>query len=129
MTGQDAVRQAIERANQQFMHAFSRGDMGALGRLYTDDAHLMPPGMPAMRGRDAIQQFWQGAAQMGIHRVDLRTDAVQSAGDMAWEIGQATLHITSESGQETTDVAKYVVVWTQHGGGWKLAVDIWNSNA
>ena len=129
MSGHDALQQAIERANQQFMEAFGRGDMAGLARLYTEDAHLMPPGMPAMRGRAAIQQFWQGAAQLGIHAVELRTDEVQPAGETACEIGQAVLHIRSEDGQETTDTAKYVVVWAHQGGGWKLAVDIWNSNA
>ncbi len=129
MSSHDVVRQAIERGNQQFMEAFGRGDMAGVARLYTEDARLMPPGMPAMQGRAAIQQFWQGAAQMGIHGVDLRTEEVQSTGDTAWEIGQATLHIRSESGQETTDTAKYVVVWAHQGGSWTLAVDIWNSNA
>ena len=29
----------------------------------------------------------------------------------------------------TTDVGKYVVVWKNDAGTWKLHIDIWNTNA
>ncbi|MFQ5962049.1 MAG: YybH family protein, partial [Candidatus Methylomirabilales bacterium] len=50
--------------------------------------------------------------------------------DLAYEMGAYTLTIQPEGGQAQTDTGKYVVVWTrQADGSWKLAVDIWNSNA
>jgi len=123
------VRQEIERRVGEFVAAFNRGDMAALAGLYTEDAKLLPPDSAMMTGRSAIQQFWQGARDMGVREVDLRVQEVEQGGDLASEIGLATLMIQPEGGQATTDTVKYVVVWKrQRGGPWQLAVDIWNGN-
>jgi hypothetical protein len=37
--------------------------------------------------------------------------------------------IRPEGGEETTDTAKYVVVWKRDAGGGRWAIDIWNANA
>ena len=43
-------------------------------------------------------------------------------GDHAYEIGRARL--TLGGGQQAG--VKYVVIWKQEDGRWKLLVDIWN---
>jgi ketosteroid isomerase-like protein len=40
-----------------------RGDFGALDRVYTRDARILPPGSPMITGRAAIADFWRGAAE------------------------------------------------------------------
>ena len=58
---------------------------------------------------------------------ELKTLDVETGGDkMAREIGRYVL--TIQQGSETTNIAgKYVVIWKQEHGEWKLDVDIWNS--
>jgi ketosteroid isomerase-like protein len=90
---------------------------------------VLPPGGPAVSGRDGIRQFWQGAMGMGVREVELRTEHAEAAGDLAYEIGSATLLMRPEGGAETTDTVKYVVVWKRREGDpWQLVVDIWNGN-
>jgi ketosteroid isomerase-like protein len=82
-----------------------------------------------VRGRQAIEQFWQSIMGMGVREVDLQTQDVEAGDDLAYEIGAATLKFQSGSGPLTTDTVKYVVVWKRRAGGpWQLAADIWNSN-
>jgi uncharacterized protein (TIGR02246 family) len=129
MTGAGSVRQEIEQRNQEFVAAFNRGDAAGVAAGYAEDAKVLPPGGAMVSGRQAIQQFWQGVMGMGVREVDLQTQEAQANGDLAYEIGSATLKIQPEGGSATTDTVKYVVVWKrQPGGTWQLAVDIWNNN-
>ena len=69
-----------------------------------------------------------GSFQVDLYKAgELKTLDVETGGDkMAREIGRYVL--TIQQGSETTNIAgKYVVIWKQENGEWKLDVDIWNS--
>ena len=129
VAGQE-IRQEIEARNREFVAAFNRGDAAGVAAAYTEDARLLPPGGEPLSGRQAIQQFWQGVMGMGVRGVELHTEHAESVGDLAYEVGSATLKIQPEGGSATTDTVKYVVVWKRRAGGpWQIAVDTWNSNS
>lgn len=124
-----AIRQAIDAANQNFMNAFQRGDAAGVAACYTSDARLLPPNGPPLNGTAAIAAFWQGAMELGIKAAKLETVELETRGDLAVEVGQYTLTIQPAPDTTVTDVGKYVVVWKNDGGRWKLHIDIWNTNA
>jgi uncharacterized protein (TIGR02246 family) len=123
------VRAAVEAANKQFIAAFNKGDAAAVAAMYSADARLLPPNGPMGEGRQAVQQFWQGAIGAGLKLVSLETLHVESQGNLAFEVGRYTLTAPKTGGGTTTDTGKYVVVWEREGDKWKLAADIWNSDA
>ena len=123
------VRNAIEAANQKFIEAFNRGDTAAIAAMYSSDAKVLPPNSQTVEGRQNIQSFWQSLITMGAKLGQLETIKVESRGDIAYEVGKYTLSIQPAGGQAVTDTGKYVVVWKRQGGGWRLAADIWNTNA
>lgn len=129
MTGATLEKQEVTRLDQEFAAAFTRGDMATVASLYTEDALVMPPGSEAIRGRQAIEQFWRAAKeQMGIQTLSLHPQEVVASEDLAYEIGTATLQVATPQGP-TTDTAKYLVAWRrQMDGAWRLAADIWNNN-
>ncbi len=127
--GGGGVRTAIETANKQFIAALNRGDAAAVAAMYSADARLLPPNGRMSEGRQAVQQFWQGAIGAGVKLVSLETLHVKSQGNLAFEVGRFTLTVPAAGGATTTDTGKYVVVWEREGGKWKLATDIWNSDA
>ena len=61
-----SVKDQIRRCNDAFEDAFTRQDSAGIAKLYTDDALLLPPGAAEMKGLKAIEQFWQGAMQLGV---------------------------------------------------------------
>ena len=96
--------------------------------MYTADAIALPPDHAMIRGNQAIGQFWQATHASGVQHVVLTTHAVDQSGDLAAEVGTATLTVQSEGQAPTTTAVKYVVVWQrQQDGAWKLHRDIWNS--
>src|SRR5687767_8538463 len=104
------ARADIDRVNQQFVEAFNRGDAAGAVAVYTEDATILPPGAPRVTGRAGIAQFWQAVLDSGVRAVALQTNDLEVSGELAREIGTATLTIRPEGGAEQTMTAKFVVV-------------------
>jgi uncharacterized protein (TIGR02246 family) len=119
------ARVVIEAITRQFEAALQRKDATALSQMYTDDALLMPPGSQEVRGREEIRQAWEGILQLGIASARLQMADLMVAGDLLIETGRATVF---GAGGAELDEGKYLVVWKQDGGTWKLHRDIWNSS-
>jgi uncharacterized protein (TIGR02246 family) len=124
----DAVRNAILAANEEFMAAFERGDAAGIAAMYTTDGKLLPPNSPMLRGTQAIRTFWQGAKEAGGKTTKLETLEVETRDDLAIEVGRYTLTLQPKSGGSVTDKGKYLVVWKNDHGAWKLQIDIWNTD-
>jgi ketosteroid isomerase-like protein len=104
-----------------------RGDFGALERVYTRGARILPPGAPTVTGLPAIADFWRGAAAaLGVEGIKLHTVSLDVSGDRAQEVGRAELTV---KGGGAPVALKYVVLWKREGGGWRWDVDIWNSDS
>jgi uncharacterized protein (TIGR02246 family) len=119
------VRDAIAAANENFMAAVKKGDAAALAALYTENGQVLPPNSDFVTGKDAIQAFWQAILDMGIKEAKLEIVEVEGHGDTAIEVSKYTLH--GEGGQEL-DQGKYIVIWKQEEGQWKLHRDIFNTS-
>ena len=125
MTTDSAIHSAIRSADDNFEATFGRGDAEGMANLYTDDGQLMPTGSDTITGKPGIKAFWQGAMDMGIKNAKLDIVEVEQHGQTANEIGQYTL---SGADGQVLDKGKYVVIWRNDAGTWKLHRDIWNSS-
>lgn len=102
-----------------------KGDFGALSRVYTRGARLMPPGAPMVTGIPGIAGYWKGAAAaLGVTRVKLHTVELTVTGDTAQELGR--VEIFTRSGGDAPLRSKYVVLWKREDGAWKWDVDCFN---
>ena len=119
------IRQGIAVSIAQFMAAFSRGDAAGAAAVYTEDGQVLPPNGASISGRPAIQSLWQGAMDTGVQAVRLETVEVEGDGPTAYEVGTYTLQ---GMGGQVLDMGKYMVIWKQEAGQWKLHRDIWNSS-
>jgi uncharacterized protein (TIGR02246 family) len=119
------IRDAIAAAVEKFMAAFSRGDAAGCAALYTEQGQLLPPNSDVITGKQAIQTFWQNAMHMGITAAKLETAEVEGHGNTTNEVGT---YILQGAGGQVLDMGKYVVIWKQEAGQWKLHRDIWNSS-
>jgi len=121
-------RAAIEKVIVAFEHATAAKDAATIANMYAEDATLMPPGAPPIKGRAAIQAFWQGFLNAGASDVKLRIVDVGSSGDLAYEIGAFEANLPGPGGI-TRGSGKYVVVWKrQPDGDIKMFADIFNAN-
>ena len=119
------IQETIVAANAKFMEAFNNGDAAGVAASYTEDGQLLPGNSDFVTGTQAIQNFWQGVMDMGIKSGKLETIEVGGIGKIAYEVGKYTLFA---EGDQMLDQGKYIVIWKQVEGEWKLHRDIWNTS-
>ena len=119
------ISDAIVAVNEKFMAAFKMGDAASIANLYTENGQLLPPNADFLTGREAVQAVWQSILDMGVKEIKLDIVELEGHGDTAIETSNYTLY--DESGQQL-DQGKYIVIWKQQNGQWKLYRDIFNSS-
>lgn len=101
-------------------------DTDRIANLYTQDGQVMPPGSDVVTGQEAVAEFWQAIGRdLGVETVDIEPVEVEDYGSTAMRVGRATL---SDADGETLDQVKFIEIWKEDNGEWKIHRDIWNSN-
>jgi uncharacterized protein (TIGR02246 family) len=117
-------RSDVDALNATLEQGLEKGDSSLVASIYAPDARVMPPGSEMVTGQD-IQAYWQGVIDSGVTGGRLETVRLEEHDDLAVEEGRYRVQV----GSDIVDTGKYVVVHRrQPDGGWKIAVDIWNSN-
>lgn len=96
----------------------------------TVDTLLMPSGKPMRRGRADTIVFWMAAT--GDRRPQLRSRFEPEdwliEGDVVVESGRAFISMVEDGHERPVDQGKYLVVWRQEDGRWRIHRDIFNSD-
>lgn len=120
---------ALHAADDAWLKAYSAGQVEKVVALYDDNAVVFPPGVPPLRGRAAIQAFFEkdmaGFAKSGLEMSFGKTPAGGSSADMGWSSGTWTLK--DKTGQ-VVDSGWYFSVSRQVDGKWLYVRDAWNSD-
>ena len=118
------AREAIAEAYKAFEEAFHKGEADTISRMYTEDAELLIPEAPIVRGREAIGQVWATILGSGGNSVRVDIREVQESGDWAYDIG--TFEASAPDGN-VLNAGKYIVIWKrQSTGERKIHRDIFN---
>jgi len=126
----DSARVAIDARGKAFAEATNAGNADAVAALYTDDAVLMPPDMPAVTGRDNIRAtFAAMMGQMPGMRIAFEVQDVMANGPLAVERGAWIITVPTPDGGSSEMRGKYLVAWHRIDGEWMMARDIWNNDA
>ncbi|MBK7375900.1 MAG: DUF4440 domain-containing protein [Chitinophagaceae bacterium] len=121
----DSVKTAIAASNKVFGESWATGDSVRFAGCYTTDACINPPNMPGMCGSQAISAFFNGGYQMGIRNIKITTGEVSGGSEAVAEIG--TYEMFGDK-NVSLDKGKFIVVWKQENGKWKMHRDVWNSD-
>jgi ketosteroid isomerase-like protein len=121
---------AIRANDSAFGAASSAGDVDGVVATYATDASLLPPNAPAIKGADGIRGFWGGFMAAYALKMELSETEIGGAGDLAYVVGRYRFTATPKAeGAALTDQGKFVEIYKrQPDGGWKYAVDIYNSD-
>ncbi|MBN3786165.1 SgcJ/EcaC family oxidoreductase [Burkholderia sp. Ac-20353] len=118
---------AIKAENARWADAFARGDYEAIGRLYTDDGTLLPPGGDKVTGSRAIvEYFTKGYAGSKPGTVSFSHDEFYGNDRIVTEVSDA--EVRDHDGKLKIR-AKQILVFVKQAGVWKLHRDMWNDYA
>ena len=124
------AEQAIGDTNQRWLALVKQKDAAAIANLYSEEGAFMAPNAPIALGRPAIQQGWQNLLDLPEMTLTFTTDDLDLSGAADMAIDRGTYQFTANpEGGAIEDTGKYVVVWRNIDGEWKVTHDIFNSDS
>jgi len=103
--------------------AYNSGDTAAVAAMYLKDGMRMPPDVPIVKGRDAIQAQIQGGMDSGLAKVEIKSVELHEMGIMGFQRG--TFKAMDAEGN-ILGQGKWANVSKKVDGNWHIYYDIWN---
>lgn len=120
----DSFRRVIARLNRDSIAAFNRGDVAACAGFYAEDATLLLPDRPPVKGRKAIEDRLKEYAASGVKLMPVESVEIVSSADLGCCAGTYRFQAPSEAGAAATGAGKFVTVFRrQRDGSWKAVID------
>lgn len=114
----------IDSINQKFTEQVRAGDSVALAAHYHNDAELLFAHSEPIKGK-GIVSAWGQIIRMGVKEFTFTTTDLSGSGNLLVETGTYEMKMADNT---LIDKGKYVVVWKQQNGEWKLFRDIGNTS-
>ncbi len=115
---------AITSRSDAWEAALNAKDIDKLVSMYTEDARVMPPGLPLSTGTQAVRDAFSGMIAAGFTGT-LTPVETRIAGDIGYNVG--TFELTMGDGTVTT--GKFTETWERGSDGvWRISNDIWNDD-
>lgn len=118
------AREAVNAINAEFSKAYNRGDAVAVSAIYVEDAVLLAPDQPTVRGKRAIEDsFREGIKEIG-GKMRIEPVEIRAAGDVAYQWANY-----STKGGKRSVTGKFVEIYNrQADGSWKIRLTIYNTD-
>lgn len=122
---------AINAAQDRELAMAATGNADSMATVVTSDAELMPPNEPAVHGLDAVKKWAETMFSQASVSGRYTSSDVTVSGDLAVARFTGELTITPKAGgAPVTERIKGIhVMKRQPDGSWKIAQDVWNSDA
>lgn len=121
-------KDAILQLEDGQVKAFNSKDVTSLLSNYMDDAAMISPGGPTIKGKQALQAAITGMTSDPAFSLHFKADDVKVAksGDIAYTQGTYTLTISNPgTHQPMTDKGSYLTTYTKVvDGSWKVQDDV-----
>lgn len=116
----------IKKNIDQFSKYVMASNYDGIANAYTEDGKIMPNGTPIISGREDIKQRWTLPEGVEISYHKILPEEIKVVNDHAYDYGYYEGTSTRKDGTEISWKGKYVIVWKQVDGTWKIYLDIWN---
>jgi ketosteroid isomerase-like protein len=128
----DRERELLQRDRDWAALASQGSDVERILAFWTDDAIVVPPGEPVVRGKSAIRAYIQRAlATPGFQiRFQPAGASVSADGAMGYTTGENSVTFPGPDGRLMTIAGRYATIWRrEQGEEWRCVVDIWNAGS
>lgn len=116
---------SLRQARSALAAALERGDVGAAGACYADDAQLLTPAAGLIQGRKAVEAYWGTGIALGLSSVSFEARRVERLGARQVEIGRYRVTVETGPTDARFERGTYLVLHRQAvDGTWQRAVDV-----
>jgi uncharacterized protein (TIGR02246 family) len=126
-----AERATLFRLDKEWAQAAAARDLEKTLSFWADDARVVPPGQPAVVGKEAIRRYVTEAFALPGFSIQWEASdiVVSASGDMAYGVSTNTVTVNGPGGTPMTERGRGITVWRKSpGGAWKCVIDIWNAD-
>jgi len=128
-----AEKERLLRRDADWSRVASEGrDVDRILSYWTDDAVVLPPGLPSVLGKAALRQYVEGMMQIPGFKITWETKdlALSPDGQLAYMFSRNEVTMNAPNGAPVTTSGRAVTIWRRESDGeWRCAVDIWNDEA
>lgn len=127
----EILKDVVQRLTSLFLAAFNKQNMEELLSFYAEDAVMLGPGLPGVKGKPAIRELLKSMFSMGYGSVILGRSSMAHLGDLAVDIGYYTANMAGREreGGKRDENGKYVTAWRrQSNGEFLITVTVWSTN-
>ena len=121
----DAMKKLIKEKSDQFTQAHITGDTAFLNAIFSSDARVNPPNSDVITGYAAIAAGNLEWVNYGI--VEFNETSTFFYGNEEYLIDEGTYYLRYGN-ENTIDSGKYINIWKNEDGEWKIFSNIWNSS-
>lgn len=121
----------LMRISSEWSQVAASGDLEATLAYWADDAVMMPPGTPPLKGKQAIREFLEASANIPGFAVrwEPLEAHVSPSGDFAYLLERNEFSFQDSTGVQVTEWNKVVTVWRKEAdGSWRNVIDMWNAD-
>ncbi|MBC8028772.1 MAG: DUF4440 domain-containing protein [Pyrinomonadaceae bacterium] len=126
-----AQREGLLRRDAEWAELASEGrEVDRILSYWTEDAVVIPPGLPSIVGKAALRQYVEGSMQIPGFRITWESKDVTLSpdGQLAYMFSRNAVTVSASDGTPITTEGRAVTIWRQEADGeWRCAVDIWNA--
>lgn len=122
----EATRQFIAEQNKRFTNAHLTGDVAAIDSMFAPDAKSYPPGADAVSGLPALHAFTVAYLEAGL--TEFREETTDFYGNEEYVVDAGT-YVVTYGPDHVTERGKYLNVWQQVDGTWRIKANMWNTDA
>jgi uncharacterized protein (TIGR02246 family) len=130
-TDHASVEKDLMELSREWSRTASLGDIEKTLAFWADDAVVMAPGQPPIKGKQAIRAMVEGSMKIPGFKISWEPESVfvSEQGDLAYMIEVNQISMNDEKGILQTEQNKGVTIWRKTAdGNWKNVVDTWNAN-
>jgi ketosteroid isomerase-like protein len=121
----ESIRSHILEMNKSYSQRFMTNDTAFYTERYCEDAEVYCPALPAVKGRDAIREFFYSGGNNKETVIELPPGNIYGSHNLVVEEG--TYNFPDGKGG-SVDKGKFIALWKQEDGLWKLYREIWNTD-
>ena len=126
-TDVQAISKKVMQTSREWSQVASTSDVDKIVNYWTDDAIVVMPGQPPLKGKNEIRKMVEESFKMqGFHiSWEPQSAEVSQSGDMVYLIEKTQVTVNDSTGKAITVHENGITVWKkQPDGSWKAAADI-----
>ena len=109
-----------------FSEYYTSANYEALANSYCRDGVILPPGADIIKGREDIKKRWILPEGVSVPYHKITPSEITVKEDWAYDIGYYEGTTIQANGEKADFKGKYVIVWKNEEGDWKIYADAWN---